>query len=99
MDEARDRRPKCFLLVGADPDEVPVGRLQAGRERRAEPGARAHPDAAFVQGRGVGDACKLELARPDRLGWVLDKPLREVALHAANEVVVLGLLALTARAS
>lgn len=94
VDEPADCRPKCLLLVAADPDEIPVRALQARRERRAQASASADTDTACVERRCVRDTGKLELACPDRRGRVIDEVAREVALHAADQVVVLRVNAL-----
>jgi hypothetical protein len=53
VDEAGDGRAKGALLIGSDPDEEPVGRLDAGGERGADAGAGADADAAGEHGRSV----------------------------------------------
>lgn len=60
VDQARDGGAKGGLLVGADPDEEPVGALDAGRQRGADPGPGAYADSSLEHGRGVSDAgCEL----------------------------------------
>jgi hypothetical protein len=48
--EAGNGRAKGALLVRADPDKEPVGRLNAGGERGANTGAGADADAAGKHG-------------------------------------------------
>ena len=47
LDEAGDGWAEGAFLVGADPDEEPVGALDAGGERGADAGAGADADAAL----------------------------------------------------
>jgi hypothetical protein len=49
-------RAKGALLVGSNPDEEPVGRLDAGGERGADAGAGADADAAGEHGGSVAYA-------------------------------------------
>jgi len=56
MDETCDGGAECALLVGADPDEEPVGGLNAGGEGGADASTGADTDAAFEHCRGVADA-------------------------------------------
>jgi hypothetical protein len=56
LDEAGDSGSESAFLVGADPDEEPVGGLDAGGKRGANAGACAYADAAFEHGGGVTDA-------------------------------------------
>jgi hypothetical protein len=56
LDQAGDGRAKGAFLVGPDPDEEPVGALDAGGERGADACARADADAALEHGGGVADA-------------------------------------------
>jgi len=56
FDHAGDGGPKGAFLVGSDPDEEPVGRLDAGGECGADSCARADADAAREHGGGVADA-------------------------------------------
>lgn len=53
LDQAADRRPERLLLVGADPDEVPVLALQTCREGGTETCAGAYADPASVERRGI----------------------------------------------
>lgn len=53
LDETGDGGPKGLLLVGADPDEVPILALQTRRERSAQSRTRAHSDPALVQRRSI----------------------------------------------
>jgi hypothetical protein len=91
VDELRNGRPERLLLVGADPDQVPIGALDACRQGSAETSAGADADAALVQRRCVRDAGEFKLACPDLLRGLNDEALGEVSLYAANQVVVLGL--------
>jgi hypothetical protein len=94
VDELRNCGTERLLLVGADPDQVPVGALDACRQSGAETSAGADADAALVQRRRVRDAGELELTCPDLLRGLDNEALGEVSLYAANQVVVLGLPAL-----
>lgn len=59
LDQAADDRSERAHLVASDPDEEPVGALDARREGRADAGPGAHADAAFVQCGGIGHAGEL----------------------------------------
>jgi hypothetical protein len=56
LDQAGDGGAESTFLVGADPDEEPVGGLDAGGERGADACAGADADAAFEHGGCVADA-------------------------------------------
>ena len=56
LDEARDGGAEGAFLVGSDPDEEPVGGLDAGGERGADACAGADADAALEHCGGVADA-------------------------------------------
>lgn len=47
-DEASDSRSEGALLIGADPDEKPVGALDACGERCTDAGSGADADAALI---------------------------------------------------
>lgn len=65
MNKPRNRRPERLLLIAADPNEIPVWRLQTCGECCAEARTSAHADPPGVQRGGIGDAGELELARPE----------------------------------
>ena len=56
VNEACDGGAECALLVRADPDEEPVGRLDAGGEGGADASTGADTDAAFEHRGRVADA-------------------------------------------
>jgi hypothetical protein len=95
VDESRDGRTKRSLLVRSDPDEVPVRALKTSGKGSAESGTGAYANATLVERRGVRHTGKLEPACPNGLGRKPDKASGEVALNASDEVVVLGVTALT----
>ena len=94
VDETADRRAERLLLVASDPDQVPARALQACRERSTEPGTGTNTNAARIQFRCVRNTGELELTRPDVGRRVVDEAAGEVALHTADEVVVLGVCSL-----
>lgn len=61
VDESGDGGPECLFLVGADPDEEPVGALQARREGSSNAGTCANAHAAVIQCRRVRDTRELSV--------------------------------------
>lgn len=59
VDETGDSGTKGLLLIRADPDQEPVGGLQASREGSADAGSGADADTSVVQRRRVGNTCEL----------------------------------------
>ena len=55
-DQPCDRGTKGSFLIRANPDQEPIGALDAGGECRADASAGADADAAFVHCRGVAYA-------------------------------------------
>jgi len=88
VDERRNGRTEGFLHITSDPDQEPVGGLEACGESCAETSTGTHTDTSLVDGRGVGNASELELASPDVSGHVVDKAPREVTLDTADQVMV-----------
>lgn len=94
MDETRDRRAEGSLLVASDPDEVPVWALEASRKSSADASASADAHAALVERRSIRDTSELEFSCPECSRRVVDEAASEVALHTADHVVILRVLAL-----
>jgi hypothetical protein len=99
MYQRRDSGAKCFGLVRSDPNQIPIRTLQAARECGTEPRPGANADTPFVYFRGVGNAGKLELSRPEVGRRIFNERLCEIALDTTNEVVFVGLASRTAQAS
>jgi len=94
VNQTANCRAKRLFLVRANPDQVPVRRLDASGEGRTDTGTSADTNAALVERRGVGNASKLQLARPNLPGRIIDKTLSEVTLDTTYEVMVFRVRAL-----
>lgn len=109
VDQTSDRRPERPLLIRSNPNEKPVGRLNAGRQGSTDTCACTDTNAATEHGRGVTDTswhasalCTLQLKEelrkggstelqfscPDCLRGVSNKRPCEVALNAADHVMM-----------
>lgn len=88
VNEPSDRRTKGFLLVTSDPDEIPVRRLDACRQRRTKAGTCADTYTALVERRSVGNSGELELSGPDVSRRVVYQRTSEVSLNTTDQVVV-----------
>ena len=90
VDESADSRAERLFLVASDPDQIPIGGLQARRERGPETGTGADTDTTLIECRSVGDTGELELTSPEMRRWVVYEATSEIALDTTDEVVVLG---------
>lgn len=94
FDHVKEDAAERLLHVGADPDEVPVIELDAGREDRPDAGSGTDADALLVEVREVGQTGELHLAGPDvgrLVGHHLASP---VSLDANDHIVSVALDAL-----
>jgi len=95
VNKTRDGWAECLFLVAADPDEIPVWALQAGRKCGAETSSSANTNAALVESGGIGDTSEFQLSGPECAWWVIDEAASKVTLDTTNHVVVFGVGAFT----
>lgn len=86
--EAGNGRSERLLLVGADPDKEPLVALYAGTKCSTNTCAGTDTNSAVEHGGSVPNAGKLKLSCPQGFRRVRDKTFCEIALDAANHVVV-----------
>jgi len=89
VNETTNGWAESLFLIRANPNQVPVRRLNASRKGSTKTSTSADTDSTLVKPRCVRDTCDLQLTSPDPSRRVVDQALGEIALHTANQVVIL----------